>query len=242
MRNILEYTATYSEEKFEEYQSKYRKKIILETIEKYKPNDILEIGCGLEPIYPYISYKHNMMIVEPSEEFYSIAAMRFKTDQNVTCICDYLENVELAERKFDLILCSSLLHEVEKPMELLEKISSIASKDTIIHFNVPNANSLHRIIALEAGLISNQRELSNRNKDLQQNNVFDLNTFAMIIENAGFNIMESGTYFIKPFTHRQMYEIIEKGIVEENILEGLFGLSKYLPDYGSEIYINAKKI
>lgn len=52
--------------------------------------------------------------------------------------------------------------------------------------------------------------------------------------------MGKGSYFIKPFTHDQMEGMLEKGILSPTILEGLYGMSVELPDYGAEIYVNCR--
>ncbi len=48
-----------------------------------------------------------------------------------------------------IILFSSLLYEVEQPQILLEAISKLVNEETMIHINVPNANSIHRLIDKE---------------------------------------------------------------------------------------------
>ena len=63
-----------------------------------------------------------------------------------------------------------------------------------------------------------------------------------MVEQNGFVILDSGSYFIKPFSSSQMYEMINKGIIDAKVLDGLYGLSQYLPLYGSEIYINCRKM
>ena len=50
--------------------------------------------------------------------------------------------------------------------------------------------------------------------------------------------MRKGSYFVKPFSHAQMLKCVEQGIIDENILEALYKLTAYLPEYGSEIYVN----
>lgn len=51
MRDINLYTEKYHERSFGVYQARYRRKKIIEEIEKYKPQAILEIGCGDYPLF-----------------------------------------------------------------------------------------------------------------------------------------------------------------------------------------------
>lgn len=60
----------------------------------------------------------------------------------------------------------------------------------------------------------------------------------MIGKTGRVEICEKGSYFVKPFSHAQMLKCVEQGIIDENILEALYKLTAYLPEYGSEIYVN----
>ncbi len=53
MRNINDYTTTYKQSDFESIQVKYRRKKVLEQINKFESKRILEIGCGLEPLFSF---------------------------------------------------------------------------------------------------------------------------------------------------------------------------------------------
>lgn len=54
MRDINDYTKNYNIASFEDYKVIYRRKKVLEIMQKYKPKRILEIGCGMEPLFNYI--------------------------------------------------------------------------------------------------------------------------------------------------------------------------------------------
>lgn len=243
MRNIDNYTDNYSVQGFEDYQVMYRRKKVLEQIQNFHPRSLLEIGVGLDPIFQYIE-DVEFTIVEPSEKFYENARKLsdVRYGGRVHCLQGFFEDVsEELNKKFDMVICSSLLHEVEFPDKVLGAISKVCNDDTVVHINVPNANSLHRLLALESGIISDVKDKSQRNEMLQQKNVFDLNTLSQLVEKNGMHIIESGSYFIKPFAHKQMYAMLEQGIIEEKILDGFYNLEKYMPGLGSEIYINCKK-
>ncbi|MBR1729366.1 MAG: methyltransferase domain-containing protein [Selenomonadaceae bacterium] len=153
---------------------------------------------------------------------------------------------ELQQKHFDFILCSGLLHEVENPKKLLSAIFSVADKDSIIHINVPNAKSFHRLLALESGLISSLKEFSDRNKMMQQHSVFDLEDLKNLIVEIAFKnqneveFLDSGSYFLKPFTHSQMAACLSNRIFGEQVLEGFYKIVKYMPELGCEIYVNFK--
>ena len=139
-----------------------------------------------------------------------------------------------------MIICSALLHEVDEPESMLEDIFRICDDRTIVHVNVPNAKSFHRLLAKNMRIILNEYEASERNIALQQNTIFDLERLSSMLINHKFEILDKGSYFIKPFTHKQMYDLIQKKIIDNRILDGLYNMVSDLPMLGSEIFVNCR--
>lgn len=244
-RDIFDYTAEYLKSPFLKENNWYRRRAIIRELKKYNHARVLEIGCGGFPLISFIdSNEYDFWtIVEPSRVF--IDVVRRYIDANylhakVHLICDLFENVILND-EYDFVICSSLLHEVNDPQMLLECILKTCGNNTIVHINVPNANSIHRLIAYYGGKIHDIHTLSDRNTTLQQRTVYDIKSLSDELENMGFEIIDQGSFFIKPFTHAQMGKMVESGIVDESVMEGLWGLAHTLPEYGSEIFVNARR-
>jgi 2-polyprenyl-3-methyl-5-hydroxy-6-metoxy-1,4-benzoquinol methylase len=246
MRDITAYAKNYIEQPFEEVLVHYRKKKILELINKYEHKRILEIGCGLDPFFNCFRDFEKLVILEPSTYFYENAKTILLNDKRlipkVNIINNYLENCinELAEFNFDFILVSGLLHEIKNVSSFLKNLRLILTENTTIHVNVPNANSFHRILALEMGLINSVFKMSETNLRLEQQIVFDSHSLSELIIEHGYKIINSGSYFIKPFTHKQMAELKVSQIIDEKLLDGLFNMAKYMPELGAEIFIEFK--
>lgn len=243
-RDISDYQKEYNNHEFEEIMVEYRRRNVIEQMSKYSCNSILEIGCGNQPIAKYFNDFSNMVIVEPGNDFYR-SALKLKnnhSDKKIICYNDYVENIikELKEYSFDFVIISSLLHELDDNLEILKKISLICNKSTVVHINVPNKNSLHRILAYRSGLIPSLHVKSDTQKRLQQNDFFDLESLSRLISDAGFSKIEEGSYFIKPFTHKQMAGLINQKIINKEILDGFYNLSLDLPNFGSEIFVNIR--
>ena len=201
MRDIEDYSQKYLVPGFENYKVYYRRKKILEIIDKYRPKHILEIGCGCQPLFQYVK-NIPFTIVEPSLEFYNNAVSMAQKCQgsHVAFFKGFFEDVasELKEN-YDMIICSSLLHEVESPEQLLEAIRSVCSDNTIIHINVPNANSLHRLLGKEIGILRDVQDMTQNNIDFQQHRVFDMESLVATLSKNGLKVIEQGSFFIKPF-------------------------------------------
>lgn len=242
MRDINDYSKNYSVQDFELYQVEYRRKMVMEQINKYQPYRILEIGCGREPLFEHVKGKE-WVIVEPSESFCQIAEKKAEACDHVRILQGFFEEQVPCIRRenFDMIICSGLLNEVEEPEEMLKGILECCGEETIVHINVSNSNSFHRILAKHMGIIEDEHDKSQRNILFQQNTVFDMDKLSKMVLECHFEVLDQGSYFVKPFTHKQMYELIEMKIIDKKVLDGLYSMASELPMMGSEIFINCRK-
>ena len=244
MRNLEDYKRKYECYAFEEIQAKYRKRSILDLIKKTGPKKILEVGCGLDPLFNYLDQFEIFCVVEPTKAFFS-NAMEVRKNSHLSSRIVLRKNfIEedlefLSSKKFDFAVIAGLLHEVENPSLVLESVRRILPKGARLYVNVPNAQSFHRLLAMKAHLIQNQFELSDSNRRFQQHSVFDKSSILKLLKANGFRVIDSGTIFIKPFTHHQMQSLIDHKIIDENILDGLYNLTDIFPDNGSEIFVDS---
>ncbi len=241
-RDIDKYTQDYLNYDFEDTMIYYRRKKVLEILNKYNPKKILEIGCGTQSIFDFYTDYETFTVVEPSDQFCKLIKQSDKYNSRITIINDFLENQTetLRNKEFDFILLSSLLHEVAEPLDLLNVINKLCNKETIVHINVPNSNSFHLIWAYTSGLIDSLGNLTETAKTLQQNTAFNIEKLMKIIREAHFEILDKGSYFIKPFNHSKMQECMALGIIDEQLLNGLYKLTHHIPDMGAEIFINCR--
>ena len=241
MRDLDRYQSDYAKLPFELQQVRYRKRMTLEILRRYGARRILEVGCGLDPIFTHFTDFESVDIIEPSEAFFRAAEKTGKTLPGVRLHAGTLETEasRLIGRDFDFILMSSLLHEVERPRELLLLARSLCTDCTILHLVVPNARSLHRLLALEMGLIDSIFARSANQETLQQHGTYDVEGLTELVRSCDLSVVESGSFFVKPFTHAQMAELMASGFLTTRMLDGLYRLTKYLPEFGSEIYVNA---
>jgi hypothetical protein len=150
------------------------------------------------------------------------------------------EEIRSTVNALDFIVVSSLLHEVPDPHRLLGALRSLSGPQTVLHVNVPNVRSFHRLLALEMRLIKNLFEQSETERRFQRHTRFDQQQLRALCESVGFEVLRESTYFIKPFTHRQMERLIDEGIVDANVVDGLVRMAKYAPDLGAEIAVELR--
>jgi hypothetical protein len=247
MRDLEKYEQEYRAQPYERFQVKFRKREILRLLARYPRGRFLEIGCGLEPLFKDTNDFELLVVIEPAEMFYRKALAdlgqfpdreaRVRVHQVGLEACQPL----VAGERFDVIVLSSLLHEVSDPGKFLGLAAALAGPETIVHVNVPNARSFHRLLAYESGLISSPFEPSASNIRFQQASVFELETLAALVERSGLKPVERGSYAFKPFTHQQLEDMLRVGLITEKIIEGFSRMEPYAPGCGSEIFINAGK-
>lgn len=224
-----------------------RRKYVLKSLNMYNHKHILEIGCGLEPLFLFCSGYKSYTIVEPSIEFVKNASRlaRVKGEHHIDIIHGHMEEAGqdfLRQKKsyFDFIILSSILHEVRDYKALLRLIHKICKRNTIVHINVPNVYSLHRLIAREAGYIKSIFDASIADVEFKRCAHFDKRLLFNAVMKSGFEVLSFGTYFIKPFSNEQMEKIINQNIIGKDIIKGLEKVAKFVPGLGCEMFVDCK--
>lgn len=247
-RDLSKYEQDYLQQPYERFQVRFRKRKIREILDRHAHGRIIEIGCGLEPLFQdFLGFDH-LTVLEPAGAFYQraqelLAAQPKDVRERVHLVNATLEAAagELVSKDYDIALVSSLLHEVSAPEKFLRRVVQTAGSGALIHVNVPNARSFHRLLAFESGLIATPEQFSAANVQFQQHTVFDLPGLQALALRCGCEVVESGSYSFKPFTHRQMEDMLQAGILSEKVIEGLYTMEKYAPGCGSEIYVNLRR-
>lgn len=241
-QEIEAYQSAYSASNFEVIQAQYRKRLLLELLEKHQPKRILEVGCGWDTIANSWQGFEHLCIVEPGSEFAEKARQDMAHNSKVKVVQHFLEDAtEILRDDYDLILLSSLLHEVPDVEALMLSAKALCSAHTLVHVNVPNAKSMHRLLALEMGLIDTLYAPSDLQKTFKQPRIFDLQSLKTLADLTGFEVVSEGSFFMKPFTHAQMHTLAQTGFATNAMLDGLWALTKHFPENGSEIYINLQR-
>ncbi len=247
MRDLEDYQIKYKSEPGEALLVKHRRKHILSIMKSYSHKNILEVGCGMEPLFMYMSDYESMTVVEPGKEFANnacLAALQ-KCDKDIAVIEAFFEDavdrIQALERGIDYIVVSSLLHELERPDDFMKCLRTIALPETVIHINVPNANSFHRIIAMKMGMIKSTFELSDQQKLMQRNRVYDMDMLSSFCSEQGFEVIEKGSYFPKFLTGKQIDRMVDDEIVDDCYFDGLDSIIEYFPEHGAEIYVQVKR-
>ena len=235
-----QYLRQYDQQGFETVLVGVRRVEVLRAVARRPHARVLEIGCGLEPLFTFVEGWTSFTVVEPSEEFVRHARELALARPGVRVLQGFFEDVQsqLETGAFDLVIVSSLLHEVPDPRALLRAIRTVCGPETVVHLNVPNMRSFHRLLAYEMGLIASIFEQSEIERRFQRHTRYDLPGLVALVEAEGFRVLESGTYFVKPFTHGQMEAMLAGGIIDARVIDGLGRMTQHMPGLGCEMYVD----
>ncbi|MEQ1690958.1 MAG: class I SAM-dependent methyltransferase [Gemmatimonas sp.] len=242
MRDIAQYQAAYlADYEFERHMVRFRRRTIMTWLATQPHTHMLEVGCGLEPLFEHVADWQHYTVVEPGAEFAARARQRAPEGRDVEVHQAYLEDAGalLAGQTFDCIVVSSLLHEVSDPARLLASLRALCTRETRVHVNVPNAASLHNRLAVKMGLIPDIFSRSALAERMQRSTTYDLTRLCGAMESAGFHVETSGSFFLKPFTHAQLKAMLAHQIIDEKVLDALYEVNADFEGLGAEIFVNA---
>ena len=239
--NKVQSTYTYKQAKVNEYQA-WKKKMYLEMFLKYISQSacMLELGCAWgESTAIYAPLVNKLMCVEGSSNFIKIAEENVEAT-NVEFINCLFEEIEF-QNEFDYVAANFILEHVEKEQIVLGKCYDALKDDGLLFVSVPNATSFTRELAVEMGFIENSYALTESDRNHGHCRMYDHTSIVSILTESGFDIVETGYSFVKPFAEFQMEAMADLGILGISQWDGLRKLANKYPELAEAIFIVAKK-
>lgn len=198
----------------------------------FKGKNLLELGPAMGHMTKFlVNDFENVSVVEGSKELLDL----IPNYDNIEKHHSYFEEFE-TDKKFDTIIMSHVLEHIENPIKILKLISRWLSENGVIIISVPNSKSLHRLAAVEMGLLESEYELNQRDLDLGHYRVYDLNSLKKDIIESSLKIIDEGGVFLKPVSNGQ---IDDNWTVE--MIDGFYKLGKKFPEFCAEIFVVCTK-
>jgi len=137
-----------------------------------------------------------------------------------------------SEEAFDVVLANLVLEHADDPVGLLQMIQRFLAPWGRLIIIVPNADSLHRQVAVKMGLLTHVEELSAQDLRLGHQRVYRPDTLREDVLRSGFHIIHQGGILLKPLTNRQI-----QAAWTPEMIDGFFGLGHEYPDISAEIFV-----
>ena len=240
-RDLDSYLDEYYRLPFERSAEKYRRKAVLKALRELQPRSLIEVGCGQDSIFNHLDSSIVGTVVEPIEGLTASQDLEGRL-QNVKVINSLFEAVQHGTiEQAEVVLLSSILHEVSDAQLLVETSSNFLKSDGAIVLVVPNAWSLHRFVGERKKIIESLEEQTDTQRKMQQHQpVYSPESLSDFLNDCGFEIESLKTFFPKLSSHQQMQHFLDSKLVDDVFLERLYDLSEYLEPTGSEIIAIAR--
>ncbi len=196
---------------------------------------VLEIGPGLNPTCHALNPNWEVTYFEPLDFFFQDLEKRLMPNSLIKIYQYSIEDTNKVDfqYKFDLIVMSSVLHELTDSERALSNVTKLLAAEGFLVIIVPNRDSLHRV---EFSSSNATQVLSDTEIKMQQLRNFSPNSLSSFLEKNGFVTTTMFTSFVKPFHHARMQEMIEEGILNFSSLNKLYEISSSFDPHCSEIF------
>lgn len=208
----------------------------VEYINTYSINkqSFLELGIGFGQTINDLSKNY--------DEFVTIDAdlsliERYKNDfGNIEFIHSFFEDYT-PNRLFDNIGIGFVLDLVKDPVQLLKHYTSLLTHTGRIFVSIENASSLHRQVAVNAGILDNLKKMSQANAAFNHQFYNTYDEWLDIFKEAGLNVSVAHGLYLKPFSTKQIVSLH----LEEKIYKSLADTAKDLPKISNACFFVLEK-
>jgi trans-aconitate methyltransferase len=190
----------------------------------------LEMGCSTGELTsllrPLVTEYH---VVEGSPRNIREARARVP---DATFVQALWESFEPDSDYSDIFLVCALEH-VEDPVGILARARQWLAHDGRMHVIVPNADSLHRFVGVEMGMLADRTDLSESDVRIGHRRVYTLDSLLGDLRSADLSASHWQGIFLKTLSNRQMLGW------DWSLIEALHRVGQRFPTYCAELYVVA---
>jgi len=198
----------------------------MKKIYKYvKGPNVLEMGYGdgrwtIENINNF----GKTYLLDASENLINHAKEKF--GEKVICFNSFFEDFTCPESvKFNTIVASHILEHVYSPVLVLNRAKEWLADDGVLIIVVPNAQSIHRQLAVIMGIQNSIYDFSLSDHEVGHLRVYDIEALKNDVEQAGFSIIYERGLFLKMLPNSMMVNY------SDSLLQAMVDISDNLPAY-----------
>jgi SAM-dependent methyltransferase len=131
---------------------------------------------------------------------------------------------------FDHVLATNLLHEFADPAAIMGRLAGFLLPGGLLHVTLPNPRSLHRLVALHAGLLDDLREMRLPPPNPNHFRLPYAEEVEAMARACGLEPAARGGILVKPLPNAGMEKL------SRAVLEGFDALAETMPDHGAMTY------
>lgn len=205
-------------------------------IKKYADNkgQFLELGIGHSKTIELLTKSFEDVTVLDGEQ--SLVDKYKLLYPKVEFIKTYFEDFE-SQQLYQNIGMGFILEHVNNPSVILKKYSRFLDEKGKLFVSVPNAASLHRLIAYEAGLLKDISLLSETDKRYGHLRFFTYSQWEDLFKKNGFKVEASHGLFLKSFTTVQI-DLLK---LDNNIYTALGKVAAGYPEISNSTFFILRK-
>ena len=193
---------------------------------------VLELGCAsgvmtrlLTPDFP------TLHVVDGSAQYLKEVAAT--VPETVTFHHSLFEDFKTPRKFNDLVMARALEH-LDDPVGVLRVMRGWAEPGGRVHVVVPNAQSLHRLIGVQMGMLEAPNAFSERDRMYGHRRVYDIDLLRTHLTQAGWRVLQIRGVFLKTLSNAQMLSF------KPELLDAFYEVGKELPRHCAELYAVAE--
>ena len=225
----IDYTAIYDPDG--DFDARYTRATGRRVARWLHPHEsVLELGCATGLMTTLLAGDDRRVTgVDRSPEY--LARAEARALPRCEFVAGDLDDLaELGERlgRFHHVVLTNVLHEVDDPEAVLRRVARAhAVPGTLVHVSLQNPRSLHRLVALEMGLIDDVYEIAERGERFGTQRLMDAGELAALGRSAGLREIAREGVFLKPLPNAALEAL------PDAVLDGLEGAVRHLPESGA---------
>jgi trans-aconitate methyltransferase len=196
-----------------------------------RPGDrVAELGCSTGLMTEVLAGRGAQVEgIEQSSIYLKRAEAR--NLQGVEWRCQNLDEWVPKNESYEHVVAANVLHEVGDPVQVLSRVRSGLVSGGLVHVTLQNPESIHRLAALDMGLIADLHQVSQRGEAYGTRSLWTVDEFIALARDCGLRCLFWRGLALKPFPNIEMERLARE------VLEGLQAVSLRLSGISAMYYV-----
>lgn len=194
---------------------------------------LLELGCatGLmsSVLAPALGPSGELVGVDRSPAYLERAHARGL--DNARFVLGDLERLPDVGSGYAHVVATNVLHELADPEAFLRAAAGLLGEDGTMHVTLQNPASIHRLCAVDLGLLDSASEISDRGRQWGTLGLWTADELVELAERAGLRVVERAGVMLKPLPNALM------AALPDEVVEGFIRVADRFPEHCAMTYL-----